>query len=125
TGFETAGVLTVHVTLTNAGEAAALDQAIAHVPGVRANGFISLLPLQNSGWSARLGTNGELGSVELRYVTPGYFRAMGIPLKRGRLLADSDTALSEKVYLINEALVAKYFPDSDPVGRPIAGRAGI
>src|SRR5208283_583967 len=56
-------------------------------------------------------------SSELRFVSPGYFRALGIPIRRGRPFSDRDTNSSPGVILINEALMRRYFPNEDPVGR--------
>jgi len=50
-------------------------------------------------------------------VTPGYLRAMQIPLVRGRLFTDRDTAASPPVVLINETMARRSFPDEDPIGK--------
>ena len=49
--------------------------------------------------------------------TPDYFRAMGIPLIRGRLFSDADRATSSRVTLISESTAAAFFPGQDPVGK--------
>ena len=64
-------------------------------------------------------------SAEFRYVTPSYFRTMGIPVLRGRALSERDTRDAPKALLINEALARQYFPNEDPVGRILAGRGAI
>jgi predicted permease len=97
-----------------------LESRIRTVPGVRSAGFIQYLPLQNYGWFAGFtipGRTMEPGQTELRYVSPGYFEALGIPVKRGRALTDADTPAAPRVILINEALARQYFPNEDPVGR--------
>lgn len=48
-----------------------------------------------------------------------YFRAVGIPLRRGRLFDSRDRLGSEPVLLINETLARRYFPGQDPVGQQI------
>jgi len=58
-------------------------------------------------------------------ITPDYFRAMGIPLLRGRGLSDRDTRDAPKVLLINEAFARQYFPNEDPIGRVLTGRGTI
>jgi predicted permease len=90
---------------------------------VRAAGFIQYLPLQNWGWGAFFSisgrppqADGQQPKSELRYVSPGYFEALRIPIRRGRLFTDRDTADSPRVILINEALARRYFPNEDPVG---------
>ena len=49
-------------------------------------------------------------------VTPEYFRALGIPLVRGRLFTDQDTRKSPGVILLSQSLVRRYFPSEDPIG---------
>jgi hypothetical protein len=93
---------------------------VAQIPGVRAAGLISLLPLQNTGWNAGFTIKGRSDTqheTELRFVTPGYFRAMGIPLRAGRAFTPQDRRGTPGVILINEALAQKYFAGDDPVGR--------
>ena len=54
----------------------------------------------------------------LRYtIEPGYFRAMNLPLKRGRLLTPDDNEHSPLVAAVDEAFAQKYFPGQDPVGK--------
>ena len=55
----------------------------------------------------------------MRRVTAGYFRAMSVPLVRGRLLADSDTTTAPAVVLINEAAARRFFDRQDPLGKQI------
>jgi predicted permease len=127
TGFRAAGVLTLHLTVDDAEESRALVEAVSQIPGVDAAGFISLLPLQNSNWSGRFTLDGRPGegSAEFRYVTPEYFRVMGIPVVRGRGLSPDDTAKTEKVLLINQAFAAKYLSSDEPVGRVLTDRGRI
>jgi putative ABC transport system permease protein len=54
--------------------------------------------------------------VEVRVIMPTYFRAMGIPLLKGRLLDERDVKES-RVLLINETMARRYFPGVDPVGK--------
>jgi predicted permease len=127
TGFRAENVLTLHLVVAGADESRALENRVAQVPGVRSVGFVSLLPLQSSDWYGRFsltGRDGE-GSAEFRYVTPGYFRTMGIPIRRGRAFTERDGADAPKVLLVNEALARKYFPNEDPVGLILTGRGTI
>ncbi len=50
-------------------------------------------------------------------VTPLYFRAMGIPLIRGRLFTQDDNASTQPVVLINETMARRFFPEGDPIGK--------
>jgi putative ABC transport system permease protein len=56
-----------------------------------------------------------------RYImaTPGTFRALRIPLKRGRLLSETDVADQPLVAVLNETAARLYWPGDDPVGRTI------
>jgi predicted permease len=104
-----------------------IAERVGALPGVRAAGFIQLLPLQTSGWSSNSSVFRQRGQpapppqdpvypIELRYVTPGYFQALGIPIRRGRALSDRDTKEAQPVILINEALARRAFKDLDPIG---------
>jgi putative ABC transport system permease protein len=94
-------------------------------PGVQEAGFTQLLPLQNSGWfgnsndfrvRGRPAPESPLFTMELRYVTPGYFRALGISTRRGRAFTDQDNRGARPVVMINETLAARQFGSEDPVG---------
>lgn len=57
-----------------------------------------------------------------RSVSPGYFRAMGIPLKSGRDFTDADGEQGARcVRIINEAMARRYWPGENPVGTEILG----
>jgi predicted permease len=119
TGFNAENVLTVHMAVSGPAEAVAIEDRVSKIPGVRAAGFISMLPLQHTGWGAGFQRPDQPGvrSTELRYVTPGYFRAMGIPLRSGREFTSHDTSTQPPLAIVvNEALVRQHFPDRDPVG---------
>jgi predicted permease len=125
TGLAPDSVLTMHVTPNlNAQACADLVRQIETLPGVRAAAFAQMLPLQSWGWTATFSIVGrdpfppaERPVVELRYVTPGYFTALGIPIRRGRAFTDADTAQAPRVIIVNDALARRYFGDEDPVGR--------
>jgi predicted permease len=97
---------------------------VAALSGVRAAGFSQMLPLQSWGWSSNSvdfrvrgrAPRPEEFSIELRYVTPGYFEALGIPIRRGRGFTRADLPDSLPVIVINEALARRAFPGEDPVG---------
>jgi predicted permease len=126
-GFDAAGVLTAHIAVADADESAAIDARVRSIPGVQAAGFVSLLPLQESGWFGRFAIDGRdgMGSAEFRYVTPGYFRAMGIPITRGRTFTTADRADAALAVVVNDAFVRQYLPDVDPIGRVLHDRGEI
>jgi putative ABC transport system permease protein len=57
--------------------------------------------------------------IAVNSATPDYFKAIGAPLKRGRVFTALDHAKAPAVALINEAGVRKWFPDQDPIGRRV------
>jgi len=117
-GMHAENVLTVHMELSDGAEAMAIQERVAGIPGVRADGFISMLPLQASGWRAGFHIPGraEILPCELRFVTPGYFAAMGVTIRRGRDFTAHDAAGQPQVIVVNEALARQYFGARDPVG---------
>ena len=128
-GMLTGDVVTVHLgqPLVPGVELQYYDIAerVGRLPDVRAAGFTQVLPLQNWGWNSvstdfvvkgAPARNEPAFPIELRYVTPGYFEALGIPIRRGRSVLLDDTKNAPPVILINEALARRYFGDRDPVG---------
>jgi putative ABC transport system permease protein len=125
-GMATENVAVLHMTPgTTAADYYAIEARVAELPGVRGAGFIQFVPLQNSGWIGGFEVKGrpsdpsQRRSADLRYVTPGYFRAVGIPIRKGRAFSQSDTSDAPRVILVNEALSRRHFPDEDPVGREL------
>ena len=115
------------------------------LPGVEATAAASGLPLGNNGWQTGFVVDGrprpprdQTPLMEACLVTPDYFRAMNIPLKRGRYFDDHDDRSSlagkdvskyedvEKemaalnTIVIDEEFARRYWPDEDPVGKRIA-----
>jgi putative ABC transport system permease protein len=62
---------------------------------------------------------GDNQSANYYAITPDYFRAMGIPLIRGRFFSERDSAKAPRAAIINEKLAREYFPGQDPVGKRI------
>ena len=92
-------------------------------PGIEAAAMASGPPLSGdfTGGDVKLPsqTNEEALSSNWRIAGPGYFAALGIPL-RGREFLQQET---EGVAIISESLAAKYFPNEDPLGRTIIMRS--
>jgi predicted permease len=102
----------------------AIEESIAQIPGVTSVAFINLLPLQDWGRNGNLAIDGHAQDqsgkeplVELRTVTPEYFRTMGIPILKGREFNAQDIKGSTDVALINQTAARDYFPAEDPIGR--------
>ena len=64
-------------------------------------------------------TDQDFPSTSLPRVSPNYFRALGVPLVRGRFFSDSDIATSAPVTIISESLAHRYFPNTDPIGQKL------
>lgn len=96
--------------------------AVLEVPGVTAASFTSLLPLSSEtdtyGVHFENDPDPKDDGAALRYsVTPSYFSAMHIPLRRGRLLDANDGPGSPRAVVINESFAARKFPHDDPIGK--------
>jgi len=126
-GFNADEAVTMHVVVADANESRAMEQRVAAIPGVTAAGFISLLPLQQSNWYGNVAVEGRGPDrpAEFRYVSPGYFAAMSIPIRRGRGFTDQDGADSPKVLIVNEAFARQFLPGEDPLGRNVVNRGVI
>ncbi|AKJ03282.1 putative permease [Archangium gephyra] len=57
--------------------------------------------------------------AQVRFVTPGFFEVMRVPLKRGRLLTTQDGEQGQRAVLISEEAARRYWPGEDPLGRTI------
>jgi putative ABC transport system permease protein len=106
---------------------ASIEARLAATPGVDLAGAISNLPLASAGPPDDFNIDGRpepppgAPAWNARYlmVTPRVFRALGIPLKRGRLLGEGDVAGRPLVAIINETAARLYWPGVDPVGGTI------
>ena len=135
-GFQPAHVLTVRVPLGGGRNATAdrriaffrqVSDRIATLPGVRAVGAVNTLPLISLGAGSLFAVEGRPAPSPgqrplalLRSVSPAYFGAIGIPLVAGRALADSDTAQSPAVIVVNQTLARRFWPGSSAIGGRIA-----
>jgi predicted permease len=143
-GFQTQHLLTMELSLpqkTYADGAPVqrfyrqLMANVKTVPGVQSAGAVSQMPLTDSYTSGsvffedtsladipRLQQLGNLPYMEIdqRAATPDYFRAMQIPLVRGRLLTDADDASAQLVALVDTSFAHRFWPHGDAIGRRVA-----
>ena len=94
--------------------------SLAAIPGVTGVAAAQKVPLRDSGDNWGIAIRGKPdagGTTAFRMVTHDYLTTMGMDITRGRNFNGSDRAGSDRVVIVNEALVAKYFPDEDPIGQ--------
>jgi len=99
-----------------------LLERLGRIPGVVAVGAVSALPMTGTGSNGTFlidNDRANTGYAEYRVASPGYFAAMGIPLLRGRLFEQADTADSIHVAVISQSLARKVWPDEDAIGKRI------
>jgi predicted permease len=134
-GFRTRDVLAAKVQLPQAryGETAARARFVEDVlvrlagrAGVLGAGAVSELPLSDSRNSSSFDIEAHPVSpqekephAETWSASPGYFAALGISLKSGRVFDERDAAGRTPTAVVSEALVRRYFPGEDPLGKRI------
>jgi putative ABC transport system permease protein len=132
-GFNLKGVLGVRLSLPESKYPNGLERAtvfkrlierIALVPGVEGVGGVNDLPFSGSRTSSSFDIEGmpprspeESRQADRRDVSPDYFRAMGIPLLKGREFTNRDNADAPHVAITNEDLARKYWPSGEPLGQ--------
>ena len=134
-GFDSSNVLTAGLPLATrqypdpAALNAYLDSiqsAIAAAPGVTGVALTTALPLQGWGYGMPFQIAGR-DAVDranrragfFKMVTPSYFATLGINLRSGRTLSDTDTAGAAPVAVINETFAKREFSDADPIGQRV------
>jgi putative ABC transport system permease protein len=136
-GFNPEGVLTMRTELpapeygrviTREAFYSRVLQEIRALPGVVSAGYVSFLPMSSMRggiWpvsvpgdaDAARNTPRASNVAAIRYVTPGYFDAMAISLKRGRDVGAADSRDRQFVAVVSESFVKRYWPNEDPIGR--------
>jgi predicted permease len=131
-GFTTDHVLTMQIAATDpkyrdekalANLYREIENRVAHLPGVIAEGEVSVLPLTGSvGWGSvdvegYTPPAGQELQVDIRVASANYFRAMEIPLRAGRFFSEHDTADMPAVAIIDEKFAKRFWPNGDAVGK--------
>jgi predicted permease len=127
-GFDPAHILAVHINLSRVRYQSRdmlvdfykpLEEKVSHLPGVRAAGLISMLPIEESGSNSEIHIAGQppypLNQemlAENRFVSMGYFDVMGLSLHGGRMLSPSldRPENSARTVVVNDAFVHKFIP---------------
>ena len=134
-GFDPHNVLTMSLSLPqtkySSGERVAgfYQQTIERIrtlPGVKSAAVASDVPLR--GWSIGMPfaiegrppkSASELDGAHFQMIGADYFRAMGIPLMKGRSFTEADRRESQKVAIVNQRFVHRFFPHEDPLGKKL------
>jgi predicted permease len=135
-GFETGRVLTASIELprksypepTRAAFYKKVLDRLTQLPGVEHAGVVSMLPLSGDTWIDMMRIPGDarppmqMPTEHFRWVSPGYFATIQLPLISGRLLSASDEG---KHYAVISQLTSRtLWPDKNPIGQQF-GRAGV
>ncbi len=134
-GFQPRDAWTVELDLpgkkygTDAQQAAFAVRAaerLAAIPGVQSAGASHVVPFTGNDYILGFTIAGrppvepaDQPSTNYYAITPDYFKAMGIPLLRGRFFDAHDAAGAKRVAIVNETMAKKFFPNEDPIGKRI------
>ena len=132
-GFEVSNLLSMGIPMHSdgyPGDAQVADyltqirEKVASIPGVRDAATTSALPMMGWGWTMPFQIEGEAVTSPaerpncfFKIVSPSYFRTLRMHLREGRGLADTDTAGSQLVAVINQTMARRYFGGQSPVGK--------
>jgi len=134
-GFDPANLSALDITLPDATYPDSLRrvafydrllESVRNIPGVQRAGITNWLPMTSGNSTTSYAVvgrpepaAGQRPGAAIRTVDPGYFDAMRIPLKRGRLLAPGDRLGTVPVAVISEAMAEQQWPGQDPIGQHI------
>jgi putative ABC transport system permease protein len=135
-GFDPKNVVTMRLSLPQAryslGRTATfyqqLQEQVRSLPGVEAVAIVNQLPLSNTSANSSLEVEGrpagtDINVADSQIISPDYFRAMGIPLVRGRFLSEADTRPAPMSVMVNQTLARKVWPGENPIGKRIRFRS--
>jgi len=131
-GVATANRYVVHLDLAGAGYTVdrlpalyrEVQDRFSALPGTAGIALALYTPLEGNNWSDCIYRQGypapQAGddcSSTWDRVSPGFLSAIGVPVIRGRGLSDQDTATSQRVVVVNQAFVKRFYPNEDPMGK--------
>jgi putative ABC transport system permease protein len=130
-GFHSENVLSFRTSLPNSYDETGekrfyeeLSERISSLPGVVSAGAINDLPLTRMRWDDFATIEGrpvdgpnDIPVTVSAAVTPDYFRAMDIPLLRGRGFTERDYMDSPEVVIVSQSMADRYWPGDDPLGK--------
>jgi putative ABC transport system permease protein len=93
------------------------------LPGVESAAYISALPMVWRGGIWTIAINGQQPAdpssqrASIRFVTPDFYKTLGIPLLLGRDMAESDVIASPLVAVVSESFVKQFWPGENPLGK--------
>jgi predicted permease len=100
-----------------------IGDRIRRLPGVKAEGVVSALPLTGSvGWGqinveGFVPPPGQELQVDLRVASSDYFSTMEIPLRQGRFFSDHDTSDGQRIAIIDDRFAKRFWPHDNPIGK--------
>ena len=137
-GFDPRGVFSGRISLPAVKYAApdallhavqSIEEAVGAVPGVRHAAISTNVPGVGT-FSNGLVPEGEAPELRnvrqsmARFVSPGYFQAMGLPIVKGRAFTDADRLGAPMTMIVNQTLAERLWPNADPIGRRVNGSFG-
>jgi predicted permease len=101
-----------------------LIERVRALPGVASVGGVTPLPLSDNNMAFSFSVVGQpppppeqRQAASARVVTPDYFRAQGVPLRKGRVFNEADKAGAPNTIIVNEAFARRYLPGDEPLGQ--------
>jgi predicted permease len=95
-----------------------LDE-VRSVPGVLDAATTTNVPLLGGSWTHNVQVGAAEGPSKFTWVSPDYFRTMGIPLLAGRGIREVDTATSPRIVVVNQTFIRQFVGGNNPLGRTL------
>ena len=132
-GFRAEGAVIATIDLSRSGYDSergrlfytSVQQRLSQVPGFDAVALGRSVPVQTGGMATSAAPEGyvprpnEAMEVEASMISPGYYRALGTSLLRGREFTDADVRDGQRVVIVNQAFADRYWPGQDPIGKHV------